>query len=171
MKIITKADATHQGLKRYFTGNPCRKGHVSERDIRGKCLSCSKIVNERRKKDKNKQAKEWRDKNKDKCKENSKNDRLKHKLYFKEYQENRKKNTTEAEAEKRKIAAKKYAYKNKEAKKDYARAYYEKNKDKIARKRHEDKLIVESYKNNELVKVGVIGKIIINLKGIFKQVD
>ena len=44
MKIISRKDAKKKGLKRYFTGKPCIRNHVSERGVSGKnCLECSKI--------------------------------------------------------------------------------------------------------------------------------
>ena len=42
-KIITRKEAIAKALKRYFTGKPCKQGHVSERSIKGGCLVCSKI--------------------------------------------------------------------------------------------------------------------------------
>ena len=43
MEIITRAEAKAQGLKRYFTGKPCKYGHVSERLVSdGKCCECRK---------------------------------------------------------------------------------------------------------------------------------
>lgn len=42
-EIITRKEALERGLKRYFTGKPCKHGHVSERKIgSGMCLSCDK---------------------------------------------------------------------------------------------------------------------------------
>jgi hypothetical protein len=41
VKIVTRAEAKAAGLKRYFTGVPCKHGHVSDRwVIDGKCKSC-----------------------------------------------------------------------------------------------------------------------------------
>lgn len=42
MKIITRQEAIAQGLSKYFTGKPCKNGHVSERTIRGACIECRK---------------------------------------------------------------------------------------------------------------------------------
>jgi hypothetical protein len=168
MEVITKEAAKEQGLIRYFTGEPCKKGHISERDIRGKCLSCAKASAGKRRLAKNKQAKEWREENKSKCKESSKNDRLKHKLYFKEYNEKRKKNITKEQQVKQKEAAKRYKEANKEAKKEYDKEYYEQNKSELAMKRQENRMIIKAYKDNELVKVGFIGKAMIKLKKIIK---
>lgn len=42
MQIISKAEARDQGLKLYFTGLPCKHGHISERYVTsGRCLSCA----------------------------------------------------------------------------------------------------------------------------------
>ena len=44
MKNISRSEAKAQGLKRYFTGTPCKHGHVSERiTSNGDCLGCSKM--------------------------------------------------------------------------------------------------------------------------------
>lgn len=41
MDIITRKDALAQGLPRYFTGKPCKKGHVAERRTKERvCLAC-----------------------------------------------------------------------------------------------------------------------------------
>lgn len=40
-EIITRAEAQAKLLKTYFTGNPCKHGHVSERyTSTGACLAC-----------------------------------------------------------------------------------------------------------------------------------
>jgi hypothetical protein len=40
-KIITRAEAKALGLKRYFTGKPCKRGHVCERLVSNRaCLEC-----------------------------------------------------------------------------------------------------------------------------------
>lgn len=39
--IISKAEASENGLPRYFTGNPCKRGHYSERYTNGGgCIDC-----------------------------------------------------------------------------------------------------------------------------------
>ena len=42
MQIITRKEAKENGLKRYFTGEPCRRGHLAERAISGSCLECTR---------------------------------------------------------------------------------------------------------------------------------
>lgn len=40
--IISQAEAKAQGLKRYFTGIPCRRGHVDERRVSNlSCVVCT----------------------------------------------------------------------------------------------------------------------------------
>ncbi|HKY46136.1 MAG TPA: hypothetical protein VJM50_23800 [Pyrinomonadaceae bacterium] len=42
MNIITRAEAKAHGFPRYFTGKPCKYGHVSERaSANGCCLACN----------------------------------------------------------------------------------------------------------------------------------
>ena len=42
-KIITRIQARHQGLVRYFTNEPCKNGHISERyTSTGSCIACQK---------------------------------------------------------------------------------------------------------------------------------
>lgn len=44
MNIITRAEAKAAGLKRYFTGFPCKYGHVAERaTVNGLCHECSRL--------------------------------------------------------------------------------------------------------------------------------
>lgn len=39
--IISRNDAESLGLVRYFTGRPCVNGHISERYIKGSCVTCN----------------------------------------------------------------------------------------------------------------------------------
>ena len=49
MKIISKSEAKELGLKRYFTGKPCKHGHVSERRASDSaCIECKYKNNQRR---------------------------------------------------------------------------------------------------------------------------
>lgn len=44
MEIITRKEAQEQGLPRYFTGKPCKRGHVCERFINSThCIECGKV--------------------------------------------------------------------------------------------------------------------------------
>lgn len=43
LEVITKSEAMSRGLERYFTGIPCKRGHLSERAVsHGHCLECWK---------------------------------------------------------------------------------------------------------------------------------
>ena len=42
MQIVSRKSAKEQGLKTYFTGNPCKRGHVSQRYTKSKtCVECN----------------------------------------------------------------------------------------------------------------------------------
>lgn len=44
-EITTRADAMAAGLKRYFTGKPCKNGHVAERLVsNATCLRCAVVI-------------------------------------------------------------------------------------------------------------------------------
>lgn len=45
VQIITRAEARALGLKRYFTGKPCRRGHIAERQVSN--LTCMGCTNEK----------------------------------------------------------------------------------------------------------------------------
>lgn len=41
MQILTRADAYRLGLKKFYTGHPCRNGHIAERYVSTKgCIEC-----------------------------------------------------------------------------------------------------------------------------------
>ena len=39
----TRAEAKAQGAKYYFTGEPCKHGHIAPRKTKGACLACLKL--------------------------------------------------------------------------------------------------------------------------------
>jgi len=40
-RVISRAEARAQGLKRYFTGELCANGHIAERKVAGRqCVKC-----------------------------------------------------------------------------------------------------------------------------------
>ena len=41
-KIISRKEALAKRLKRYFTGKPCKWGHICEKTINGQCTECIK---------------------------------------------------------------------------------------------------------------------------------
>lgn len=40
MECISRKDAIQKGLSKYYTGRPCRRGHVAERYTAGACVQC-----------------------------------------------------------------------------------------------------------------------------------
>lgn len=48
MDVITRAAAKAAGLKRYYTGKPCKHGHVAERStVNGLCFGCGVDIRKR----------------------------------------------------------------------------------------------------------------------------
>ena len=48
MEVILRAKAKELGLKRYFTGKPCKFGHIAQRKIEnGSCVECAKGLTRR----------------------------------------------------------------------------------------------------------------------------
>jgi hypothetical protein len=71
MKIITRKEAKEQNLKRYFTGNPCKNNHISERRIaNGACLVCE---NEEQRRNQQSRSNRFRTKHGDKFREYQRN--------------------------------------------------------------------------------------------------
>lgn len=58
-EIVTRKDAMARGLKRYFTGKPCKHGHVDERKTSGgSCVTCVRESMRKRRKNPNLKARE-----------------------------------------------------------------------------------------------------------------
>lgn len=52
MKKAERSDARNSGRPRYFTGQPCPKGHVAERYAsKGSCVECTRIARQRQNSD------------------------------------------------------------------------------------------------------------------------
>lgn len=46
MKILSRAEAKQAELTRYFTGEPCKHGHVAERFVTSRgCVACANVAN------------------------------------------------------------------------------------------------------------------------------
>jgi 5-methylcytosine-specific restriction endonuclease McrA len=96
--IVTYSQAKAHGLKRYFTGKPCRYGHVAERcAANGQCFECASIKHRR-----------WRSKNL-------------------EFARERYRKWKSANPEVAKAAAKAWREKNPEKPREYARRAYRKH--------------------------------------------
>jgi hypothetical protein len=62
LDILTKREARSRGRKRYFTGKPCKRGHLAERLVSsGICLECGNAA-----------TSAWRKTNREKCTATSK---------------------------------------------------------------------------------------------------
>jgi hypothetical protein len=47
MKIISRKQAKAKALKRYFTGEPCKRGHVAERQVSTRaCFGCKAVYHQ-----------------------------------------------------------------------------------------------------------------------------
>lgn len=71
MQIISRKDAKVSGLKYYFTGEPCKHGHISTRLTgKGSCTECNRLYQAKRYAEEHDKmlafAKSYRDKNKEK---------------------------------------------------------------------------------------------------------
>ena len=100
-KFISRQEALKKGLKTYFNGRPCKKGHITKRNVKDKrCPICQKFHFENwSKKNKKKLSesiknwrslnpnyqKDYRKKNYKKFQELDKKDRIKRKDYFSKY--------------------------------------------------------------------------------------
>ena len=89
MEIITRQQAKEQGLARYFTGKPCKHGHIAERRISSGCVECRKIIEERYNNnnyDKRlKSSRDWKTKNKQLLYEYTKQYREENQTWYKNY--------------------------------------------------------------------------------------
>lgn len=124
MQIISRKQAIELGERHYFTGKPCKNGHVEKRLVCNcACVICSRIKSYERSKIEsvkiqnkiNKQKESY----KEKQKEYNKTDKAK---------ELRKKRYRDSKNYQKK---KEYREKNKEAHKKYMNEYYNKNREKL----------------------------------------
>ena len=123
MEIISRKEAIEKGLKMYFTGKPCKYGHVAERrTVNWVCLEREKEYSKQNKERRREYWKEYREQNKDHYKE-----------YQKEYSKQNKERLREYQKE--------FYEQNKEYYKEYGKEYREQNKDQI-------KEYMKEYKRN-----------------------
>lgn len=74
MKLTTRNAAHEQGLTRYFTGEPCKHGHITERLVSNKrCVECANIASRSWKKENVKACSaaklKWCERNRDRVRE------------------------------------------------------------------------------------------------------
>lgn len=119
MDVISRKEAIEKGLKVYFTGKPCKYGHVAERRVDNKtCLECSKERN-----------KEYREQNKEYFKEYDKEYREKNREQIKEYKKEYGKGYREQNKDQIKEYNKEYYHQNKDQIKEYKKEYYQQNRE------------------------------------------
>jgi regulator of replication initiation timing len=68
MEVITRKQALQQGLTRYYTGKPCKHGHIAERRAdTGQCVTCkeeqARLWQKQTTKDLAEYQRKWRSKN------------------------------------------------------------------------------------------------------------
>lgn len=113
----SRAEAIDAGVKKYFTGKPCKWGHVSPRMVSNRrCCDCQKLAYD-----------EWRGKKSDHLKE------YRRRTYSENKHEIRARwSEWSAENHESLLASKRRRYsENREAALDYARRYRAENKDKV----------------------------------------
>lgn len=112
MEIISRKEAKEKGLKRYFTGKPCKYGYIAEKLLVGGCLECKRI-----------RSRKYRVENWDRISEY-------HKKYNKENQAEIAKRSSEyykKTIEKSKATKRAYYHANKKSLSVKAKEYYRKN--------------------------------------------
>jgi hypothetical protein len=118
-KVISKEEAKQQGLKYFFTGVPCGRGHISERRTKtGTCIQCDRD-----------RVKAWQEKNPDRQKE-----------FEKKYKSNnyeRVLKNKRAWVERNPESNKNYREANKERVKELSKAKYERNREGYIQKSKE----------------------------------
>jgi hypothetical protein len=122
--IISRDEAKALGLKHYFTGVPCKHGHIGERSVRsGRCLECGRA-----------RSAKWKATNPERVREM----RRKHRAANLEKVREKDREATRKQyiKNKDKIRSKRAAWRaeNKEEIAAYQRQWYAKNKDRVRSK-------------------------------------
>jgi len=109
-RIICRDEARALGLKRYFTGAPCKRGHVAERYVSScRCMECDRVL-----------ALEWRVANLEKARERERAAAYKYRVVNPEKDRERKR---------------KWRAANPEKAREHQRRWLAANKDKIGNRR------------------------------------
>jgi hypothetical protein len=122
--IISRDEANALGLKRYFTGVPCKHGHIAEPSVRwGRCLECGRT-----------RSAKWKAANPERIRETRRKHRAANleKLREKDREANRKQYIKNRDKIRSKQAA--WRAENKEKIAAYRRQWYAKNKDRVRSK-------------------------------------
>lgn len=127
MKKITAREAFDSGLKRYFTGEPCKYGHIDERMIsNGRCLKCLTLSNSKNKKEAYQRVKEWRKNNPGARTEEARRYRKKHPDKVKENSRRYIKNNIELVRERDKLGQRRLRALYPEREKERLKRFYDK---------------------------------------------
>lgn len=128
IEIISRKEAKERGLNRYFTGKPCKRGHITERQVSDRCCCECKAKRSKEHYSKNKdKIAEYLTKNKDKLAERRKERYTKNKDKILDRNKGYYANNRDAIAEQKK----EYRSKNKDKRSEWSKEYYKKNKDTI----------------------------------------
>ncbi len=155
MEVITRAEALKLGLKNYYTGEPCKHGHISERNVTGGyCIECKAITKKKyrikNKENLNEKNREWKNNNRAKVNEDARKYKANNKEKIKAQRKHYLKNTDALEI--------KRSYNRKWRKKDWQRYHtdplYRCNK--ICRNII-DRTIKASKKNKEAKTLDLLG--------------
>lgn len=131
-QIIPRKKAKQLGMKRYFTGKPCKHGHVDFRGtVDGKCMECSRMDSLKQKRANPEyhraRRRQWYIKNRSRCLE-----------YAKKYNEKNRSHRLAYGAEWRnenREHLRKYDEENRVRRKDYHREYKKQNPEKVIAQR------------------------------------
>lgn len=130
MEIINRKEAKEKGLAYYFTGNPCKQGHISKRrTVNGSCHTCFLIGKKKHRethRDEHKAyMKEWHVRNKEQQKEYGKQHYIENREWYlnyaAQYRENNPEKVKNAVREWRKLNPEYHVLKGRE--------YYRNNKE------------------------------------------
>lgn len=136
MEIITKKAAIAAGMKTYFTGKPCVRGHLAVRPVKGgACTECCKLIRAK-----------WVENNKEKSLEIWREYRLRHIEKFREKDRETHKRTYQHRREQCLIKARQRYANNKDKYAQAARKWVSENREKAS-----------SYQRNRRAKKAMAG--------------
>lgn len=149
MKIISRNDAISTGLNKYFTGIPCRNGHVSERySCNTKCVKC---VSDQSKLRYDNNQEEMRNRRKKYYYENQDKEKLARDRYNKEHKDEikaKRKDNYHKNRSREIEKTKQWRMLNKEKVREYQKKYREENKEYYRNWRLENKDKSNEYSKN-----------------------
>lgn len=128
--LVSKEDARNQGSKRFFTGVPCKNGHISERNTNsGRCLGCIKEYTDRNKVSLAAYQVEWHRVNRDRQRRYREENKCRIKEKSAEWHRDNKDRVSKI--------SKEWELANKERRRELNKIWREVNKDHVKKKRRE----------------------------------